>query len=363
MSTHPIAAALLAHFDVHRRELPWRDTTDPYAILVSEVMLQQTRVDTVRDYYLAWMDRFPTIDHLAEADVDDVLLAWKGLGYYSRARNLHAAARLVRERHRGSVPADLAALRELPGVGEYTAGAVASIAHAVAVPAVDGNVRRVLSRLHDIPSPTAAELRRLASRLVPDVRPGDFNQALMELGATICTPRAPACGECPIAEWCRAREAGVQEQRPLPTKRAPLPERTVEVAVPVRGDGAVMLVRRPATGLLARMWEFPSPADHAWVREMVDRGEPVRELAPVRHVFSHVRVIYLPTLFRVDPGSTAGARPEPEASAWVPLHALDDWALPVAQQRIAVAARAVLDGPPGPWPPGPWPPGPWPPGP
>ncbi len=297
MSTHPVAAAVLDHFDRHRRDLPWRRTADPYAIWVSEVMLQQTRVDTVRDYYHRWLDRFPTVHVLARAEIDEVLLAWKGLGYYSRARNLHAAARVVRERHGGDLPADPAALRALPGVGEYTAGAVASIAYGVAIPAVDGNVRRVLSRLYDLPAPGPATLRGLAAALLPADRPGDFNQALMELGATICTPKRPACDACPIADRCVARDLGTQEQRPLPMKRAPVPERTVDVAVVLAGGDHTLLVRRPETGLLAGMWEFPVPADHAWVRELADAADPVAELEAVVHVFTHLKVTYVPTVY------------------------------------------------------------------
>jgi A/G-specific adenine glycosylase len=179
-------------------------------------MLQQTRVDTVRPYFERWMRSYPTIDALADADLDDVLRHWQGLGYYGRARNLHRAARLVRERHDGRLPGDPSALRKLPGIGEYTAGAVASIAFGARAPAVDGNVRRVLARLHGLADPGAAELRRLATALIPAERPGDFNQALMELGATVCTPRSPACGACPLTDWCRAQALGRQEVIPRP---------------------------------------------------------------------------------------------------------------------------------------------------
>lgn len=251
---------LLAFYDARARDLPWRRDTDPYRVWVSEVMLQQTRVETVVPYYERWLERFPTLDALAEAPIDDVLHAWAGLGYYRRAHNLHRAARAVRERHHGELPEDPDALRDLPGIGDYTAGAIASIAFGRPEPAVDGNVRRVLSRLHDLPGPGAAELRRLAAALVPEDRPGDFNQALMEFGATVCTPRAPRCEACPLAEHCRARAAGTQLERPLPKRSKPLPEDDVGTAVVVAPDGALLLVRRPDEGLLAGLWEFPGAA-------------------------------------------------------------------------------------------------------
>src|SRR5688572_31827881 len=190
--------ALLGFYDAHRRALPWREDPRPYRVWISEVMLQQTRVDAVVPYYRAWMERFPDVRALAAAPLDDVLKSWEGLGYYARARNLHRAALVVRDRMGGELPARASALRELPGFGEYTAGAVASIAFGEAVPAVDGNVRRVLARLYDEPEPTARWLRERAAALVDPARPGDFNQALMELGATVCRPRSPDCARCPL---------------------------------------------------------------------------------------------------------------------------------------------------------------------
>ena len=341
--------ALLDHFDAHRRDLPWRGTDDPYAIWVSEVMLQQTRVDTVRPYWERWMRRFPTVAALAEADLDDVLREWEGLGYYSRARNLHGAARMVRERHRGKLPDQVDALRELPGVGEYTAGAVASIAFGRPEPAVDGNVRRVLSRLYDLEAPTPAALRRLAADLVPADRPGDFNQAMMELGATICTPRSPACDACPVARWCRARELGVQEERPLRKKRTAVPEETVETAVIVRSDGALLLTRRPEYGLLGGLWEFPGDdapeAVRRLVADLLAEADPVATLEPVVHTFTHKRVTYVATVWDcgdvrdpVDRGVTDGD------VAWVNPDRLDEYALPVAMRRIARLVESAKAG-------------------
>ena len=340
-----ISAKLLAYFDEHRRSMPWRETSDPYAIWVSEIMLQQTRVDTVIPYWERWLDRFPTVADLAAAELDAVLKAWEGLGYYSRARNLHRAARMVRERFGGRVPEAVDTLRELPGVGEYTAGAVASIAYGVPIPAVDGNVRRVLARLYDLEAPKPAQLRERAAALVPSERPGDFNQALMELGATVCTPRSPSCGVCPLGEWCEARRLGVQEQRPLPRPPKPIPEETIRTAVLVREDGAMLVSRRPQDGLLGGLWEFPGVrAGESWTEPIagwLDARIRVTALDPVRHTFSHKRVTYLPELSVVP--SSAGADSEDETLRWAGPGLRTDLAMPVAQQKIATAARAHLD--------------------
>jgi len=297
-----IRAALLAYFDAAARPLPWRSTDDPYAIWVSEIMAQQTRVETAIPFYERWLRQFPDVDALAAAPLDDVLKAWEGLGYYSRARNLHAAAQVVRERHDGAVPDSYDTLRDLPGVGEYTAGAVSSIAFGGRHAAVDGNARRVLSRLLDIPSPTAAWLRDVAGTLVPADRPGAFNQAVMELGATICTPKSPRCHRCPIARQCRSRAAGTQADRPAATKRKAIPTVDMATAIVRAADGRLLIVRRPARGLLAGMWCFPcvgvtSVADtgaHVYDiarRYATPRGEPC-PIGIVDHVFSHRRERY-----------------------------------------------------------------------
>lgn len=219
--------ALLAWYDAHARDLPWRRTRDPYAVWVSEVMLQQTRVETVVPYYERFLARFPTVEALAAAAEEEVLAAWSGLGYYRRARLLHAGVREVVARHGGRVPEDAAARRALPGVGAYTAGAIGSIAFDREEPLVDGNVARVLARVHGVGTPlgradTEARLWAEAARLVRGPRPGALNQALMELGATVCTPRAPRCGACPIAARCEARARGDVEALPVPrAKKAP----------------------------------------------------------------------------------------------------------------------------------------------
>lgn len=377
--------ALLDFFDQQRRDLPWRETDDPYAIWVSEIMAQQTRVETVVPYYRAWLEAFPTVEALARADEGEVLKRWEGLGYYSRARNLHRAARLVRERHGGRVPDSVEGLRTLPGVGPYTAGAVASIAFGIAAPAVDGNVRRVFARLFDDPEPTPARLSSWAGALVDPERPGDFNQALMELGATVCTPRSPTCLLCPVAGHCRALAEGTVAERPAPKRRAPVPHQDRVVLVAARweagedGDGGgraepaevasggwrVRLEQRPDEGLLAGMWAFPdteagSTDDDEAERsrlaalELVEeRGlaahgtEAVRALAPVRHVFSHLKVTYHPHLVRVQSGPAGGfGASEPSAPvAWIPPHDPAALALPVAQQKILAQAAAALEPP------------------
>jgi len=219
-------------------------------------MLQQTRVDAVIERYERWLRRFPTLDDLARADTDDVLHEWQGLGYYARARNLHRAARVVREVHNGVVPADATALRALPGVGDYTAGAIASIAYGKREPAVDGNVRRVLCRLTDADLGARA-LRELAAELMPRKRPGEFNQALMELGATICAPRSPRCGECPLRDDCKAFAAGNQARRPAPKQRAAVRGYDVASLVVLDPDDRVLLRQRPHDGMLGGLWEFP----------------------------------------------------------------------------------------------------------
>lgn len=251
---------LIDWYREHRRDLPWRRTDDPYAIWVSETMLQQTRVETVIPYYEKFLSRFPDIDALAGADTDEVLGLWAGLGYYSRARNLQRAARMVRDRHDGSLPDSPEALRELPGIGRYTAGAVASIAFDRPEPIVDGNVERVLTRLHGIreelkSSGTQHRLWEEAAALARGKNPGDLNQALMELGATTCTPKRPNCPACPLRRRCAARQAGDAESLPV-RARAAAPRRVAAVAGWLLRRGRVLAVRR-GQGLLGGLWELP----------------------------------------------------------------------------------------------------------
>ncbi|MEJ2538396.1 MAG: A/G-specific adenine glycosylase [Gemmatimonadota bacterium] len=354
--------ALLAFFDGEARRLPWRETADPYAIWVSEIMLQQTRVETVVPYWSAWMEAYPTVEALACAGEEEVLKAWEGLGYYSRARNLHRAARVVRETFQGRLPDTRDGLRALPGIGAYTAGAVASIAFGEAVPAVDGNVRRVASRLLDWPDPSPAAMEREVGRWVPEDRPGDFNQALMELGATVCTPRTPSCGGCPAAALCRARAAGTELERPAPRKRAAVRTGAEVVTVawrPIDGTVEFALRQRPAEGLLGGMYEFPGSAvedpsgpgpavDHArkalgsgpdhGPNHRGDPGDDTLVLPPVPHAFTHLRITYHPVLVR-----WAVDAPPPAGTSWFTPPEVEGLPLPVAQQSILRHARAALD--------------------
>ncbi|MEX2582736.1 MAG: A/G-specific adenine glycosylase [Gemmatimonadota bacterium] len=348
MTPVPVAelrSRLLGWYDASRRDLPWRAAPgtlgDPYRVWLSEVMLQQTRVETVKPYFERWLERFPTLETLSEAPRDDVLKAWEGLGYYSRARNFHRAVSEVVERYGGRVPDEADSFRALPGVGRYTAGAVLSIAFGRNEPVVDGNVRRVFARLLDRAEPAEAELWSLAERLVEGDRPGDLNQALMELGAIVCTPRSPSCDACPVTVMCAAHAAGTQPERPARRKRAPLPLEEHAVAV-VRHGEELLLVRRPDEGRLGGMWEFPGAVMRAG--ETLEDGAAraaaewtgmriagLRSLGTVEHVFTHVRVSYRAVLAEL------AAEPlQPRAGIrWVVRDRLEELALPRAQQRIA----------------------------
>jgi A/G-specific adenine glycosylase len=333
---------LLAHFDAGHRQLPWRGDRSPYRVWVSEIMLQQTRVEAVIPYFNRWMARYPDVSTLAEADEAEVLKSWEGLGYYTRARNLHRAAGLVRETMSGRVPGTAKALRALPGIGEYTSGAIASLAFGERVPAVDGNVRRVLSRVFDLEDPTPAELVSLAAELVPAERPGDWNEALMEFGATVCSPRAPGCDDCPLGDSCLAREEGTVALRPPPRRKPRVREVAFAVVVPVRPDGHLFMVRRPSHGLLARLWEFPQrelegpPRDReAGPKTAMDLGDwglktgPVLDtLAVVPHVYTHIRARYWPVVVSASGGL------ESDGAGWFSTNDASALALPVAQRRI-----------------------------
>lgn len=279
-SPSDVRSRLLAWYDRYRRDLPWRRTTDPYRILVAEYLLQRTRIASGMSYYERFLARFPTLRALAAARVDDVLRVWEGLGFYGRARNLHAAAQAIMERHGGEIPRSFADLEALPGIGPYTAGAVASIAFGIPVPAVDGNVTRVIARLFRIRDDVSRgagrrEIREIAARLVPSERPGSFNQAMMELGATVCTPASPACGRCPLEPFCLARAAG--EERILPiTTRAGAPPTVPVVFGIVTAGGRILLVRRPDNQLLGGLWALPGG-------ERTDPDERVNLARAIRH--------------------------------------------------------------------------------
>ncbi len=259
---HALREALLAWFAQFQRPLPWRVSTDPYRVWISEIMLQQTQVERVKDYFTAFVLRFPTVKDLAAAPLADVLSMWRGLGYYSRAKNLHAAASAIVNVHGGEFPRNSQALLQLKGFGRYTAGAVASIAFQEPAPIVDGNVARVFARLFamdaDPQSPThVATLWAVASLLVDGEQPGDFNQSLMELGATVCTPKNPSCLLCPVRTSCAAQHQSITHLLPRPKKQAPRKSLHLAVAVCRQGD-RLLLARRAETGLFSGLWEMPS---------------------------------------------------------------------------------------------------------
>lgn len=293
-----LAPALLDWYDAHARDLPWRvlprarasgQRADPYRVWLSEVMLQQTTVAAVKAYFQRFTHLWPDVAALAAAEDAAVMAEWAGLGYYARARNLLACARAVVARHGGQFPADLEALRALPGIGPYTAAAVASIAFDLPATVVDGNVERVMARLHalDAPLPAAKpELTALAAALTPAQRPGDYAQAVMDLGATICTPRSPACGICPLSAPCRARALGIAPDLPRKLAKAPKPTRQGRVWIARRPDGALLLEQRPPRGLLGGTLGFPGDGwDGAGGPAPLEA--PWQDLGEVRHTFTH----------------------------------------------------------------------------
>ncbi len=289
----------------HARGLPWRLTSDPYAIWVSEIMLQQTRVETVIPYYKRWLAELPTLIDLAEADQDRVLKLWEGLGYYSRALNLHKAAQIVLNTYGGRLPGDVKTLRTLPGIGVYTAGAIASIAYGLPSPILDGNIRRVFTRVFKITSPleessTENDLWQIAEELLPDEHPGNFNQALMELGALVCTPKNPHCDHCPIIEDCLSIRFQLQNVLPVRMKKPPLPHYQVTAAI-FEEDGKFLLAKRPSDGLLGGMWEFPGGKQETHetlpealtreIKEELNAAIKVGEhLGTYKHAYTHYKI-------------------------------------------------------------------------
>jgi A/G-specific adenine glycosylase len=337
---------LLQWYDRHRRDLPWRappgQPADPYRVWLSEIMLQQTTVATVGPYFNRFVARWPTLRALAAAPLDEVLQLWQGLGYYARARHLHACARTVVERHGGGFPNDPAALRALPGIGAYTAAAIAAIAFGRPLAAVDGNVERVVARLYAerAPLPQAKpRLRALAAVLVPQARAGDFAQAMMDLGATVCTPRRPRCVLCPWRADCTAAALGIAEELPVMPDKPLRPLRRGVAFWLRRGDGAVLLRRRPEKGLLGGMIELPSTAwrESPWSVEEAVRAAPVAaewSLLPgsVRHGFTH---------FRLELALLAGTADEPVVGIWAKPAEFMDYALPTLTKKLVRHALSV----------------------
>ncbi len=356
-----VATDLLAWYDGHARRLPWRVPpgalgadgrplrTDPYRVWLSEVMLQQTTVAAVGPYYRTFLERWPTVERLAAAPLDDVLTVWAGLGYYARARNLHKCAQVVSGEHGGRFPASEAALGGLPGIGPYTAAAIAAIAFDRPATPVDGNVERVVARLFAVATPlpkAKGELRRIAEGLTPAERPGDFAQAMMDLGATVCLARRPRCLACPLAAHCAARAAGEAEDLPRRTARAPRPTRHGVAFWLVDEAGSVLLRRRPEAGLLGGMMELPSTP---W-REAPWPAGAARATAPpadgwtalpgvVRHTFTHFHL-----KLAVWAGRASGIAPLVAGAKgrWVPLDGLGDMALPSVMRKTVCHALERL---------------------
>jgi A/G-specific adenine glycosylase len=344
----PAPSALLAWYDRHRRRLPWRaepgQKPNPYHVWLSEIMLQQTTVATVGPYYADFLARWPTVDALADADLDAVLHAWQGLGYYARARNLHKCAQAVARDHGGRFPNTEEGLRALPGVGAYTAAAIAAIAFDRPATVVDGNVERVVARLFAVEAPlpgAKAALRDRAATLTPKRRPGDFAQAMMDLGATVCTSRNPRCMICPWRGACRAEALGIAETLP---RRAPKPDKPTRhgVAFWLTDRDRVLLRRRPEKGLLGGMIEVPSTPwrPEGWTLQEALDAQPARArfaLLPgvVRHSFTHFNLE-----LRVAAGRTTAPAPAPADGVWCTGDGLADQALPTVMKKVV--AHALL---------------------
>ncbi len=345
---------LLDWYALNARSLPWRsEQPDPYQVWVSEIMLQQTRVDTVGPYFQRWMEQFPSLAVLAQADEQKVLRAWEGLGYYSRARNLHTAAQIVLAEFGGRLPEERSELEKLPGIGRYTAGAIASIAFGHDEPALDGNLRRVAARVFNMPLPARSpqgerRLEELLREHLPAGKASAYNQALMDLGAEVCTPRDPACGRCPLQRVCQAFQLGLQAQLPVLAKRPPSPHYLVTAAVMRRAD-TVLLTRRPAAGLLGGLWEFPGgkleseeTLPECLQREIREElGVEVRvgvELGVFRHAYTHFKV----TLHAFEAQIAAGEPQLLQADElrWVVLDDLPNFPMGKIDRQIAALLLA-----------------------
>lgn len=351
-----ISTLLLTWYDAHARVLPWRTppgqapaADSAYHTWVSEIMLQQTRVETVIGYYARFLERFPTLAALASAPEDEVLKMWEGLGYYSRARNLHKGAQQVMADHGGLIPKDAAVLRTIQGVGPYTAGAIASIAYGQPVPAVDGNVIRVVSRLKGIRENVGIpSVRRMlegeAASLVPADRPGDFNQAMMDLGATICTPGTPSCDRCPLHEECDAYQAGDAEDLPVLPRKAP--PKVIDQDVCLIFSGERVLMRQRTEAMLQGLWVFPMVQEHHPLRQLPAAVKRLTKLpvssvtfaGDAKHVFTHQ--IWQMKLYTM----TASATEAPPGWRFVTLAEMDALALPTAVKAAAKVAREILAG-------------------
>lgn len=351
--TVKLRSLLLAWFARDRENLPWRESRCPYRVWLSEIMLQQTQVTTVIPYFKRFLERFPTLEDLARAPLDDVLKAWEGLGYYSRARNLHRTAQIVVSKYGGRFPTSPEELQTLPGIGRYTAGAIASIAFGVDAPVLDGNVIRVLARLYnladDITQPaTQRALWTLAEQLVPPGEAGAWNEALMDLGRRICIRRDPRCAVCPVNDWCEAFQAGTQRQRPVRPQRVRLPHFDVAAAVIHHAHGQVLIAQRPLDAMLGGLWEFPGgkrePGEtlrECLAREICEElGVEIRageQIGAVRHSYTHFRITlhaFHCTIVSGEPQAISCA-----AWTWAALDDLDRFAFPVTDRKVIAMLR------------------------
>lgn len=345
---HELGSLMLDWYAKHARPLPWRRDTQPYSVWVSEIMLQQTRVETVIPYYEKWMSKFPTVNALASAEEQDVLNIWEGLGYYSRARNMLRTARLVCDQYGGNFPDNAEALLKMPGIGKYTAAAISSIAFGADDAVLDGNVKRVLSRVFRFSDPVNTpsgekRLWSLADSLLPKGRASEYNQAVMDLGATICTPKTPNCDDCPVVLICEAFQHKEQSQYPVVKEKPAVPHINVCAAI-IRRDGKVLIAKRPSKGLLGGLWEFPGGKvedgethTEALVREireeLATNVSPTEQFGTYRHAYTHFKVTlqaWMTTLTGPEPSAI-----EASEIRWVKIPELKDYPMGKIDRMIS----------------------------
>ncbi len=348
--------ALLEWYARSRRDLPWRHTHDPYPIWVSEIMLQQTQVKTVIPYYYRWFEQFPTLETVASAHLDHILKAWEGLGYYSRARNLHRAAQKIVQEHGGVFPTTLKEVLALPGIGRTTAGGILSAAFNQPLAILDGNVKRVLARLVALPIPPAKatkQLWQISEALLDKKIPREFNQALMDLGATVCMPKNPDCNSCPWRVHCQAYNLGIQAHLPMPEQSSPLPHKTIGVAVIWNEQGQILIDRRRPEGLLGGLWEFPGgkiePGET--IEECIKREiqeelaieiEVGSRLITIDHAYSHFSITL--NVFHCRHVTGIPQPVECDEIRWVTLQEIDQFPFPKANTQIIAALRQEGEG-------------------
>ena len=357
IDNHLFSKNLIEWYHRNRRDLPWRNTDDPYSIWVSEIMLQQTRVDTVIPYYHRFLGAFPTVFDLARADQQQVLKLWEGLGYYSRGRNLHYAAKHVAEKFNGKIPEEYDKIISLKGIGPYTAAAILSIAFQKKYAVVDGNVIRVIARYFGIEDDvrnnrTKNEVQQIADSLIPEDEPGDFNQAMMELGATVCKPQQPECDSCPLSVHCFAYNSAKTDKLPYKSKAKKVPHHQIAVGIIVNSDNKILIALRPEASMLGGLWEFPGgkKKKEETLRETVSRElkeelgvdvqvfEKFREL---KHAYSHFKITLHAYWCKVTNGT-----PEPKSSQeirWVDLQQIDQFPFPKANKTIISALKEITE--------------------